>query len=415
MNTKDLLKLSTRMFTARRGRTALTVLGMGIGFGAILFLVSLGYGLQGALLETITSSGALTTLDVSPNDQEGKILTAAAADEMKSIDGVEAVEPSYNFNARIKFGDVSSDARAIVASPGYFSLDGLKIAAGKALDPPSPPTGGSSEAGKNNSKEILVSSAFGKILGKNSDELVGQKISFSLFVPVFAAEGGKEKSQSQTTSVDAGDYTVSGVIEGEETIFYALQGDFSIPPEVTFAKIKVKCKSGEVLAPAREAITQKGFSVSSLSETVAEVNKLFRFVNIALGFFGIITLAVSAIGMFNTMTVALLERTREIGIMRSIGASKSDILFMFIIESTLMGFCGGIAGIVFGIASGQIVNLIVNIAAKYFGGKPLDLFAYPLWFLGFLLLFSVIIGFATGIGPAKRASALDPLEALRSR
>jgi putative ABC transport system permease protein len=402
MTTKDLLKLSTRMFTARRGRTTLTILGMGIGFGAILFLVSLGYGLQGALLKNITSTGALTTLDVSADEQGGKYLTMAAADEMKGIDGVESVESSYNFNARIKFGDVSSDARAIVASPGYFSLDSLKIAAGKSL-------------GENNSKEILVSSAFGKILGKNSDELVGQIISFSFFVPISAAEGAKEKSQSGAVATDASDYTIAGVIEGEETIFYVSRENFNIPPDATLAKLKVKCKSADILPSAKEAITQKGFPVSSLSETVAEVNRLFGVVNIILGLFGIITLAVSAIGMFNTMTVALLERTREIGIMRSIGASKSDILFMFIIESTLMGFCGGIAGIIIGIASGQIVNLIVNITAKYMGGKSLVLFAYPFWFLGFVLAFSIIIGFATGLGPARRASRLDPLEALRSR
>lgn len=168
------------------------------------------------------------------------------------------------------------------------------------------------------------------------------------------------------------------------------------------------------MGAVRDAISQEGFAVSSL-ETVSEVNKLFGVANIVLGLFGIITLAVSAIGMFNTMTVALLERTTEIGIMRSIGASRTDILLMFIIESTLMGFCGGVAGIVLGVASGQIVNLIVNIAAKYMGGKSLVLFAYPLWFLGFVLAFSIVIGFATGIGPAKRASSLDPLEALRSR
>ncbi len=401
MTTKDLLKLSTRMFTARRGRTALTVLGMGIGFGAILFLVSLGYGLQGALLETITSAGALTTLDVSADEQNGGMLTAEAVNEMKKIEGVESIESSYNFSARIKFGDISSDARAIVASPEYFSLDGLKVAEGKMI-------------GNSDPKEILASSAFGKILGINSEELVGKKVSFSIFVPVSEVENGEE-SQSQTVPLDASDYTISGVTEGEETIFYVSRENMAIPPDEPFAKVKVKCKSGEVLDSVREAITQKGFSVSSLSETVAEVNRLFRIVNIILGLFGIITLAVSAIGMFNTMTVALLERTREIGIMRSIGASKSDILFMFIIESTLMGFCGGIAGIVLGFASGQVVNLIVNITANYFGGKALNLFAYPLWFLGFILAFSIIIGFATGLGPAKRASALDPLEALRSR
>ena len=401
MTTKDLLKLSTRMFTARRGRTFLTVLGMGIGFGAILFLVSLGYGLQGALLKTITSTGALTALDVAPNEQEGKFLDSAAIEDMKKINGVDGIETSYNFNARLKIGDTGSDTRAVVASPGYLELEGLKAIAGKPLGPLRQ---SSSEASKNNPKEILVSSAIGKVFGKDPKDLVGQKISFSLLP---ASPGG--------TNIDAGDYTIAGVTESEDAIFYAVADGLNIPADIPYAKVKVKCHSGDVLGSARDAISQKGFSVSSLSDTVTQVNKLFQVVNIVLGLFGIVTLAVSSIGMFNTMTVALLERTREIGIMRSIGASKLDILSMFIIESTLMGFFGGIAGIILGVASGQLVNLIFNIAAKYMGGKSLNLFAYPLWFLGFIVVFSIFIGFATGIGPAKRASALDPLEALRSR
>lgn len=170
MKTKDLLKLSTRMFTARRGRTALTVLGMGIGFGAILFLVSLGYGLQEALLNQITSSNSLLALDVSSSDAEGKLLVPEAVREIEKIDGVEKIEASYNFNARIKFGDTSSDAQAVVADPGFIELEGVKIEAGKSF------------AG-DNPKEILVSSAFSKIFGKSSEELVGQKVSFSLFIP----------------------------------------------------------------------------------------------------------------------------------------------------------------------------------------------------------------------------------------
>lgn len=393
MKTKDLLKLSTRTFTARKGRTLLTVLGMGIGFGAILFLVSLGYGLQDALLQNITSSGALTALDVTPNEQDGKLLTSAAIGEMKGIGGVEAIETGYSFNARLKLGDLASDSQAIVATPGYLELEGLKVAAGKNFE-------------EKSAKEILVSSAIGKIFGKSPEELVGQKISFVLLSPA-----GKGSSD-----INAGDYTIAGVTTGEEAVFYAVTNDsLGIPAEADFAKVKVRCQSAETVGPVKDAISQKGFSVSSLSETVTQVNSLFRVVNIVLGLFGIITLAVSAIGMFNTMTVALLERTTEIGIMRSIGASKMDIMMMFIIESTLMGFAGGIAGVILGIASGQIVNVIVNIAAKYMGGKPLDLFAYPLWFLGFVLVFSVVIGFITGVGPAKRASSLDPLEALRSR
>ena len=416
MTTKDILKLATQMFTARKGRTALTVLGMGIGFGVILFLVSLGYGLQDSLLKTIVSTNALMTLDVTPSEQEGKIIDQNAIGEFEKIDGVEAVESGYNFGARMKLGEAASDSQAIVASPGFLELEGLKITAGppageagKTFDPLRQ---SSSEASKNNPKSILVSSAFGKTFGKSPEELVGKKVSFSLLVPSTAKGGGKNTPQA---NIEGQDFEITGVTEGEETVFWVKSEALQIPPEIAYARLKVKCRSSEAMSSVREAIGQKGFTVSSLSETVSEVNKMFRIVNIVLGLFGIVTLVVSAIGMFNTMTVALLERTREIGIMRSIGASKMDILSMFIIESTLMGFCGGIVGIVLGVASGQAVTLIAKIAAGYIGGKVPTLFAYPLWFLGSILAFSIIVGFATGLGPAKRASSLDPYEALRSR
>ncbi len=96
-----------------------------------------------------------------------------------------------------------------------------------------------------------------------------------------------------------------------------------------------------------------------------------------LAFFGVIALIVSAIGMFNTMTVALLERTEEIGIMKSIGASDVDIMMMFISESTIMGFFGGLTGIGLGIITGKIFNLGVNFLANHFGGQSISLFFIP--------------------------------------
>ncbi len=399
MTTRDLLKLSTRMFKARRGRTFLTILGMGIGFGAILFLVSLGYGLQNALLETITTSGALISLDVTPNEQDGKFLSKSLADDISKIKGVEKVEFGYSFSARVKYEEMVLDARAVAASPGFLTLEGLKISTGDNLE--------------GEGKKILVTSAFGKILGKSPEELVGKKVAFSLFFP--SDSKSIDENDSSQNSIEADNYEIAGVVENEETLFWLISANLLIPENIKYAKLKVRCSSSEMLDKVKDEISQMGFPVSSLSETVAEVNKMFNVINIVLGLFGIITLVVSAIGMFNTMTVALLERTKEIGIMRSIGASKMDIMLMFIIESTLMGFCGGVIGVILGIASGQFVNLFVNMAARYMGGKPLDLFSYPLWFLGFVLAFSIIIGFATGVGPAKRASSLDPLDALRSR
>ena len=225
MTTKDLLKLSTRIFTARKGRTALTVLGMGIGFGAILFLVSLGYGLQGALLETIISSG----VDVTPNEQEGKFLNSGAIDEMKKIDGVAGVEAGYDFNARIKIGDAGSDARAVIASSGYIELERLTITTGKPLD-------------KSNPKEILVSSAVGKVFGKSPEDLVGQKVSFSL--PP-ATPGG--------ANIDAADYAIAGVVESEETIFFTETEGINLPADIPYAKVKVECESSDVIGAVRGA------------------------------------------------------------------------------------------------------------------------------------------------------------------
>jgi putative ABC transport system permease protein len=372
---------------------------MGIGFGAILFLVSLGYGLQDALLQNITTAGALTTLDVVPNEQDGKLLSGDVIETFRKIEGVESVETSYDFSARLKFGDTLSDGRAVVASPGFLDLEGLKIIAGKTFD-------------KNNPQGIVISSSFGKVFGVSSDELVGKNVSFSLILPAQKNSDGKTQPQE---SIDENNFEIVGVVESEETEFWEMSEAVQISSGIPFARVKVKCKSSETIATVKDTIIAQGYTASSLSETVAEVNRMFRVVNIILGLFGIVTLVVSSIGMFNTMTVALLERTREIGIMRSIGASRMDILLMFVIESTLMGFFGGLTGMILGIASGQSVNLIVNLAAKYFGGKSLVLFAYPIWFMGFVLLFSIIIGFATGIGPAKRASSLDPLEALHSR
>jgi putative ABC transport system permease protein len=117
--------------------------------------------------------------------------------------------------------------------------------------------------------------------------------------------------------------------------------------------------------------------------------------------------------MFNTMTIALLERTGEIGIMKSIGASRSSISIMFITESTIMGILGGIGGVAVGILGGKIFNTLINLVASRFGGQSVDLFYSPMWFVVVIVVFAGFVGLFTGIVPARRASKIDPLDALR--
>ena len=117
--------------------------------------------------------------------------------------------------------------------------------------------------------------------------------------------------------------------------------------------------------------------------------------------------------MFNTMTIALLERTEEIGIMKAIGASRFDISMMFIMESTLMGFLGALGGVVLGYAEGKVLNILINLVASRFGGEAVDLFYNPTWFISTVIIFGAFVGLLTGIFPARKASRIDALEALR--
>jgi putative ABC transport system permease protein len=126
-----------------------------------------------------------------------------------------------------------------------------------------------------------------------------------------------------------------------------------------------------------------------------------------------VALAVSAIGMFNTMTIALLERTNEIGIMKAIGASNSDIRLLFLVESILIGFFGGLGGLIIGIGGTKVINLFFNVFASRMGGQSMEIFYTPMWFVAFIMIFSTLIGFFTGVYPARRAEKLNPLMALR--
>lgn len=388
------------MFKARTSRTLLTILGMGVGIGAILFLVSLGYGLQKTLLEKITTADSLLTLDVTEAKAESGNLNAEMVDKIKGIEGVEKVSPLAQITSQVHMDNVSADIITYGIDSSFFKLAGIK--AGEGLFP-------SSE----NKEEIMISSAVAKVFEKKPQDLIGKEITFTFLVPQKEESG--ENMGSGLSRIDSEKkYKIAGVTEGEneENIVYInLESlDFKIE---SFSQLKVKCQSDKFLAPVRENILGMGLLVSSLSDTVDQANKIFRVVQIVLMLFGVIALIVSAIGMFNTMTITLLERTSEIGIMKSIGASDKSISAMFIMESAIMGFFGGLSGIIIGFLEGFIFNGIVNIIAVRLGGERVNLFYSPLWFVATIIIFAVIVGIFTGFAPARRASKIDPLDALR--
>jgi len=390
------------MFKARTSRTFLTILGMSIGIGAILFLVSFGYGLQKTLLEKITTSESLLSLDVTENLESDAKLDEETVKMLGNIDGVAEISPAFQVSAQGTIEDITADLSVIGAKHSYLRLGGVNVSKGATL-------------GDDRKDEVVISSTVAQIFGKEkSEEMIDKEISFAFFIPdeTISADPNSQNKKTKKVIVDK-KFKIIGIIESEDNTIYINPDALNELAINHFSQVKLKAASQDKLEMIQSQIIEKGFLVSTLSDAVDQANKVFGMVQLVLMLFGIIALTVSAIGMFNTMTIALLERTEEIGIMKSIGASNSAVSLMFIMESTIMGFMGGLGGVLIGLLGGEIINGVVNFIATRFGGQTTRLFYSPLWFIGAILLFAAVVGFLTGFVPARRASKIDPLDALR--
>lgn len=399
MRFPDLIKLSTRMFKARTSRTLLTILGMSVGIGAILFLVSLGYGLQKTLLERITTSESLLTLDVTESKSEAVLLNNEEVEKIKNMEGVVEVSPAFQISSQGKINELMADLITIGIQPSYFRLGGFRVDKGEIL-------------GENNQDGIVINSAVAELFGKNVDEMIGQEIKLSFFLSKKNEERENSRNQNEGVRTETV-YRIVGIMNGDENIVYVNSNTTKNLNIERYNQVKVKCASNEKMNLVRDQILERGLLVSSLSDTVDQANQIFGIIQIILICFGVIALVVSAIGMFNTMTIALLERTGEIGIMKSIGASRTSISMMFIVESAVMGFFGGLGGVFLGFVGGKIFNFLINLIAVRFGGESVNLFYSPSWFVGLIIVFAAFVGLLTGFVPARRASKINPLDALR--
>lgn len=400
MRVQDLAQLSTRAFKTNPMRTWLTILGMGVGTGAVVVLVGLGFGLQQIILEQIVFGETLLSLGVSATGAQNLRLTTDTVAQFEGMENVLDAAPLARYPALITYKGLTGNVFIQGAEPPYLRYAGVTATEGEVFT--------DADAGDSNS--VMLSPAVLKLFGiDDAAGFVGEKVKFRILVP--AEDGTDEISE---VFIDK-EYTVRGITK-EEGVLNALM----MLPELRshigveeFERIQVRVSSNEFLQVVEQELIEDGYRVTALSKTVEQASKIFQGVQATLAVFGGIALVVSAIGMFNTMTVTLLERTKEIGIMRTIGASPSDIKWLFVSESIVVGFLGGVSGILMGVTLGVIINLLLNIAASQFGGQAVRLFLFPLDFLTFIALFSAGVGYLTGIFPAKRAAALNPLDAIR--
>lgn len=389
----DLMRLSVRTFKTRPVRTLLTILGMAVGIGAVLFLVSLGYGLQYILIgNLVTTEDSLRTLEVFYPPESGLNITQDDLKKIRESSDAQEISPVAEFTGEIRFGDVTGLGLIKMIKPNYFRLSGLAPSVGSAFTEKEPAVIASSQALKLINLPVDPSS-------------LNKEFNFKVF---FQKEGETEIEEV----VIEKPMVLKGVIEDDlQPPFILLPLDFLPKEPPYFKSALVKASSIDFVEKLRDDLVKKGFIISAKIDLVKQARKLMSIITGVLGIFGITALIVSAIGMFNTMIVALLERTYEVGIIKSLGATDRDVRNLFLMESMLMGLLGGLGGIILGGGTGKLLNFGLAMLAQRLGGKAFELFIIPVWFLLIIIVSSIIIGFISGFWPARRAAQLSPKEA----
>jgi ABC-type lipoprotein release transport system permease subunit len=370
----------------------LTVLGISVGIATIVFLISLGFGLQELSVKKISSISSLTALDVTPA-QGSVVLNDASLKDFEKIPNVEKVSPLYSFAGQAAIQSKQADIVAYGVNADYFSLQGLKTKTGGIFNDSDTP--------------IVVSTALAKALDVGEDALMSKDLDIKGYFPT--------ENSSEVTSKES-KYQVVGIIDdGSSSFVYLPLKTIKnlLNNDSVYNSAKVKANSTDNLPGVRTVIESKGYKAVSIADTIGQIYQFFKIIQIVLASFGAIALIVASIGMFNTMTIALLERTRDIGIMKALGVQNGSVRKMFLAESFLISFIGGIVGILMGLFTAKLVNFIINVLAKSVGGEPEKLFSTPILAVLIIIGFSILVGVTTGFYPSKRAGKLNPLDALR--
>ena len=443
MTVRDTASLALRNLGQAKLRTSLTTLGVAIGIASLAGMVSLGVGLQDQLVERFTKSGMFDSVTVMPGSvgqitfgpggrgrggfgrnsaavavpENARELTEDALAELAALPQVKDVYPTLRVPVEVKYGNDSEFAVAAgvpMAASGIGAFQAIPY--GRFFNGDTEPA-------------CMLSLDFAKRMNDaDPKSLIGKELILDY---ASSAAGTMQRSEMKCPIV--------GIVERETGPFSGAAGvsPLMIPmgqakamfatslataqallrdPTKTsrpYQSAVVKVKSAQRTQEVEDQIKKMGFSAFSVIDALQGAKRGFLILDIVLSLIGSIALAVSALGIMNTMVMSILERTREIGIMKAIGGSDGDIRRIFLIEASAIGFFGGITGVILGWIVGRIINIGANIYIQQQGGTPGNLFSLPFWLIGGAIGFSIAISLLAGSYPAARAAKLDPIQALR--
>lgn len=437
----DLIQLSAENLGRRKGRVALTAVGVVIGTAAVVSLVSLGIGLQRNANQQFGNIGDLTSIQVYPQFEEAfygpgamvveagpggkqppkqKLITDETLAEIAALPGVTGVYPRDFIQGgyMISFGRLEGGASLVGVPPGALEAIGVT------------PAGGSLTLEKGT---VIV----GATVPQNfydprwrpgqeppkPPELLDQTLKLTLMK---WSPDGSETRRSVQMRVAGTLAEVRG--ESDWTIYMRLDEVESFNGWVTgrrvnrsrdgYPELRVKVDDVKQVLEVADQIIALGYQAYTPQEYVQGFNTFYVVLQVIFGGMGAIALLVAAIGIANTMTMAILERTREIGLMKAVGATNRDVLGVFLAEAAGIGLFGGVAGVALGWGVGQVVNVLAlaylaGQAVKMGGPPPAVAIYTPLWLPIFGVVFATLIGVLSGFYPALRAATLAPVTALK--
>ncbi|MBU3925806.1 ABC transporter permease [Patescibacteria group bacterium] len=396
---KDLFRLSLRVFKTNPTRTILTIMGISLGVGTVLFLISLGYGLQYILIGKLAATeDSLVTLDTYYPSESSLNITYDDIEKISKLDGVAEMNPVAEFTGEITGDDYSGFVIVKIVDDSYFRLSGTSLDIGSVF--------------KESEKKIVISGTALSLISMDANE---SAINKNIKLRVFYPNGNENNLETQIIEIPE-NISISGIIKEEyQQPFILIPSSLINQKPPYYQRVLVKAEDVNTVEPLRDKLVDMGFLISARIDLVNQTKRIMSIITIILGVFGITALVVSAIGMFNTMIIGFLERIFEVGIMKAVGATSRDIRNLFLTESLLIGILGGGIGILIGVGAGDIFNLGLNILAKSLGGKSIDLFIRPWWFLALIMGVSSLIGIFSGFWPARKASMLSPREAFTKK
>jgi putative ABC transport system permease protein len=189
--------------------------------------------------------------------------------------------------------------------------------------------------------------------------------------------------------------------------------DTSAGDSPSYTSLSVRVENASQVPAVEDAIKKMGFGAFSLVDATRSMGQFFAVLDGFLAIFGSLALAVASIGIVNTLVMAILERRREIGIMKALGASDADVRGLFFAEAGAMGFVGGAVGVALGWVIGRLINIGLNIYLQRQHFPSAQIWFVPLWLVLSAITFSIVVSLLSGLYPATRAARLDPVQALR--